>query len=192
MVVNPAFPAKTIAQFITYAKANPGKINMASAGNGTPAHVIGELFNMRFGINMVHVPYRSAPPALTDLLGGQVQVMFDNLTSSIEYIRTGKLRALGVTTAVRSGALPDVPTIAEFLPGFEASGWFGVGAPRGTPADVIAILNREINAGLSNPKIAAQIAELGGTVLIGSPADFGTLNLRRDGEMGPSGQIRWR
>jgi tripartite-type tricarboxylate transporter receptor subunit TctC len=175
MEVNPSVPAKTVPEFIAYAKANPGKVNMASAGSGTPQHVAGELFNMMAGVNMLHVPYRGAAPALTDLLGGQVQVMFDNLTSSIEHIRTGKLRALAVTTAVRSVALLDVPTVGDFLPGFEASGLYGLGAPKGTPAAIIERLNQEINAGLADPKIKARLADLGGTMLPGSPADFGKL-----------------
>ena len=175
MEVNPSVPAKTVPEFIAYAKANPGKVNMASAGSGTPQHVAGELFNMMAGVNMLHVPYRGAAPALTDLLGGQVQVMFDNLTSSIEHIRTGKLRALAVTTAVRSEALLDVPTVGDFLPGFEASGLYGLGAPKATPAAIIERLNQEINAGLADPKIKARLADLGGTMLPGSPADFGKL-----------------
>jgi tripartite-type tricarboxylate transporter receptor subunit TctC len=175
MEVNPSVPAKTVPEFIAYAKANPGKINMASAGSGTPQHVAGELFKTAAGIDLVHVPYRGAAPALSDLLGGQVQVMFDNLTSSIEHIRIGKLRALAVTTTVRSEVLPDVPTVAEFLPGFEASGLYGLGAPKATPAAVIERLNQEINAGLADPKIKARLADLGGTMVPGSPADFGKL-----------------
>ena len=175
MVVNPSVPAKTVPEFIAYAKANPGKINMASAGNGSPSHVAGELFKMMAGVNMVHVPYRGAAPALTDLLGGQVQVMFATMPSSIEYIRAGKLRALAVTTATRSEALPDIPTVGEFVPGYEASAWFGVGAPKNTPAEIVDKLNKEINAGLADPKIKARLADLGGTVLAGSPADFGKL-----------------
>ena len=147
MVVNPSVPAKTVPEFIAYAKANPGKINMASAGIGTAPHVAGELFKMMAGVDMVHVPYRGAAPALTDLLGGQVQVMFDTMPASIEYIRAGKLRALAVTTATRSEALPDIPTVGEFVPGYEASGWYGVGAPKNTPAEIIDKLNKEINAG---------------------------------------------
>ena len=175
MVVNPSFPAKTVPEFIAYAKANPGKINMASAGNGTRAHVAGELFKMMTGVNMVHVPYRGAAPALTDLIGGQVQVMFDTMPSSIEHIRAGKLRALAVTTATRSEALPDMPTVGEFVPGYEASAWYGVGAPKDTPAEIVDKLNKEINAALADPKIKARLADLGGTVLPGSPADFGKL-----------------
>jgi tripartite-type tricarboxylate transporter receptor subunit TctC len=175
MVVNPSVPAKTVPEFIAYAKANPGKINMASTGNGTQPHVSGELFNMMAGVNMVHVQYRGAPPALTDLLGGQVQVYFASSTISIEHIRAGKLRALAVTTAKRSEALPDIPTVGDFLPGYETSLWFGVGAPKNTPAEIIDKLNKEINAGLADPKIKAAVADMGGTVLTGSPADFGKL-----------------
>src|SRR5262249_25508281 len=145
MEVNPAFPAKTVPEFIAYAKANPGKVNMASAGVGAPAHIAGEMFKMLTGINMVHVPYRSAGPALTDLIGGQVQVYFDALPSSIEYVRSGRLRGLAVTSGSRSDALPELPTVGEFVPGYEANGVYGVGAPRSTPAEVVAILNREIN-----------------------------------------------
>jgi tripartite-type tricarboxylate transporter receptor subunit TctC len=175
MEVNPSVPAKTVPEFIAYAKANPGKLNMASAGNGTPQHVSGELFKMMAGINITHVPYRGSAPALTDLLGGHVQVMFDNMTSSLEYIRAGKLRPLAVTTATRSEVLPDIPTVGDFVPGFEASAQFGLGAPRNTPVDVIEKLNKEINAGLADPKIKARLADFGGTVLALSPADFGKL-----------------
>jgi tripartite-type tricarboxylate transporter receptor subunit TctC len=172
MVVNPSVPAKTVPEFIAYAKANPGKISMASAGSGAPSHVTGELFKMMASVDMVHVPYRSGGPALTDLLGGQVQVYFASTVASIEYIKTGRLRALAVTTATRLEALPDVPTMAEFLPGYEATGWVGIGAPKDTPADIIDKLNREINAGLADPKMKARLADLGGTVLALSPADF--------------------
>ena len=175
MEVNPSVPAKTVPEFIAYAKANPGKINMASAGIGAAPHVSGELFKMMTGVDMVHVPYRGAAPALTDLLGGQVQVMFDTMPSSIEYIRAGKLRALAVTTATRSEALPDIPTVGDFVPGYEASAWYGVGAPKNTPAEIVDKLNKEINAGLADPKMKARLADLGGTVLAGSPADFGKL-----------------
>jgi tripartite-type tricarboxylate transporter receptor subunit TctC len=175
MEVNPSFPAKTVPEFIAYAKANPGKVNMASAGIGAPAHVAGEMFKMLTGINMVHVPYRSAGPALTDLIGGQVQVYFDALPSSIEYVRSGKLRGLGVTAASRSAALPDIPTVSEFVPGYEANGVYGVGAPRNTPAEIVDRLNREINGGLTDAKLKARLAELGATVIPGSPADFGKL-----------------
>ena len=175
MEVNPSVPAKTVPEFIAYAKANPGKINMASGGNGTTLHVSGELFKMMTGVNMVHVPYRGAGPVLIDLLGGQVQVTFDTMPSSIEYIRAGKLRALAVTTAIRSEALPDVPTVGEFVPGYEASTWYGVGAPKNTPAEIIDKLNKEINAGLADPKIKARLADLGDIGLALSPADFGKL-----------------
>jgi tripartite-type tricarboxylate transporter receptor subunit TctC len=175
MVVNPTLPAKTVPEFITHAKANPGKLNMASGGNSVPSHVAGELFKMMAGIDMVHVPYRGSAPALTDLLAGQVHVMFDAMPSSIEHIRSGKLRPLAVTTMARSDVLPDIPTIGDVLPGFEASTWFGVGAPRNTPPEIVDKLNKEINTGLADPKIKARISDLGGTVLAGSPADFGKL-----------------
>jgi tripartite-type tricarboxylate transporter receptor subunit TctC len=175
MVINPSLPAKTVPDFIAYAKANPGRVNMASAGTGAPSHVSGELFKMMAGVNMVHVPYRGGGPAVTDLLGGQVQVMFVPPPTSIEHIRSGKLRALAVTTATRSDALPDIPTVAEFVPGYEASNWYGVGIPKNTPAEIIDKLNKEINAGLADPKLRARLADLGGTVLAGSPADFGKL-----------------
>src|SRR5262252_9201381 len=171
VVVHPSVPAKTIPEFIAYAKANPGRINMASAGNGTPQHVVGELFKMMAGVDMVHVPYRGGAPATTDLLGGQVQVIFSPLPESIEHIRAGKLRPLAVTTATRLEVLPDIPTVEDFLPGYEASGWQGIGAPRNTPAEIIDKLNKEIGVGLADPKINART--LGGTVLAGSPADFG-------------------
>jgi len=173
MVVNPLVPTKTVPEFIAYAKANSGKISMASAGIGSGSHITGELFKMMTGVNLVHVPYRGLAPALSDLLGGQVQMTFASMPSSIEYIRAGKLRALAVTTATRSEVLPDVPTVGEFVPGYEASGWYGVGAPKGTPAEVIDKLNREINAALADPNMKARLADLGGTVLAGSPADFG-------------------
>jgi tripartite-type tricarboxylate transporter receptor subunit TctC len=173
MAVNPSFPAKTVPEFIAYAKANAGKINMASPGNGTPSHVAGELFKMMAGVNMVHVPYRGGAPALNDLLGGQVQVMFS--AGSIEYIRTGKLRALAVTTMTRLESLPDTPTVGDFVSGYEASGFNGMVAPRGTPPELIDKLNREINAWLTSPGIKARYADLGHTVLMGSPADFGKL-----------------
>ena len=174
-VVHPSVPAKTIPEFIAYAKANPGKINMASSGNGVPSHVAGELFKMMAGVDMVHVPYRGSAPALTDLMSGQVQVMFDPLPSSIEHIRAGRLRPLAVTTTTRSDVIPDVPTVGDFLPGYEASTWFGVGVPRNTPAEIVNKLNNEINAALANPKIKARLTDLGGTVLAGSPAGFGKL-----------------
>jgi len=175
MAVNPSVPAKSVPEFIAYAKANPGKLNMASPGNGTSLHVVGELFKMMTGVNMVHVPYRGGGPALTDLLGGQVQVYFTGTVSSIEYIKTGRLRALAVTTATRSEALPDVPTVSEFVPGYEASGWFGVGAPKSTPTEIIDKLNNEVNAALADPKMKARLADVGGSALSGSPADFGKL-----------------
>jgi tripartite-type tricarboxylate transporter receptor subunit TctC len=175
MVVNPSFSAKSVPEFIAYAKADPGKITMASSGNGSSTHVAGELFKMMTGIDMVHVPYRGTGPAITDLLGGQVQVMFPPAASPIAFIRSGKLRALGVTTSTRSEALPDIPTIGDFVPGYEASAWYGVGAPKNTPAEIVEKLNKEINAGLADPKMKARLADLGGTVLLGSAADFGKL-----------------
>jgi tripartite-type tricarboxylate transporter receptor subunit TctC len=175
IVVQPSFPAKTVLQFIAYAKANPGRINMASPGNGTANHLSGELFKMMAGINMLHVPYRGAAPAIADLLGGQVQVMIDNGPSSIEYIRMGKLRALAVTTATRWEALPDVPTVADFLPGYESSTWNGFGAPRNTPTEIIAKLNNEINAALADPKIRTRLANLGGAPLSMTPVDLASL-----------------
>jgi len=175
MVVNPSLPAKTVSEFLAYVRANPGKVNMASGGIGSAAHVAGELFQMMSGANMTHVPYRGVPPALNDLLGGQVEVMFSNLPATIEHIRTGRLRALAVTTATRSEALPDLPTVAEFLPGYEASIFYGVGAPKGTPAEIVGKLNREINAALSEPGTVTRLAELGGAVLTGTPAEFGKL-----------------
>jgi tripartite-type tricarboxylate transporter receptor subunit TctC len=175
MVVNPSVPAKTVPEFIAYAKANPSKLNMASGGVGVPSHVAGELFQMMAGIKMLHVPYRGSAPAMTDLLAGQVQVLFDALPTSLGYIRSGKLRALAVTTARPSDVLPGVPTVAEFLPGFEASTWFGVGAPKATPPEIVDKLNNVINAGLADPKIKARIIDLGGTILPGTPADFGKL-----------------
>src|SRR5262249_49890604 len=175
MVVNPSIPAKTVREFIAYAKANPGKISMASAANGTPSHVSGELFKMMTGVNMVHVPYRGGGPALVDLLSGQVQVMFPTMSSSIEYVRAGKLGALAVTSATPSEALPQLPAVSNFVRAFEAPFWTGTGAPKTTPTDVVDKLNKEINAGLADPKIKARLAVLGGTVLPGSPADFGKL-----------------
>jgi len=175
MVVNPSVPAESVPEFLTYAKANPGKLNMGSAGTGAGSHVAGALFKMMAGVDMVHVPYRGAGPALTDLIAGQVQVYFGTTVASIEYIRAGRLRALAVTTATRSDALPDVPTVGEFVPGYEASVWYGIGAPKNTPAEIVDKLNKEINAGLADPNIKARLADLGGTVLAGSPADFGRL-----------------
>ena len=173
MEVNPSVPAKTVAEFIAYAKSYPGKVNMASSGNGTSPHAAGELFKLMTGVDLIHVPYRGSPPALTDMLGGQVQVMFDLLPTSIELIRAGKLRALAVTTATRSPALPDVPTVAEFVPGYEASTWQGIGAPRNTPAEAIDTLNREINAGLADPRIKARLGDTGAAPFVGSSAEFG-------------------
>jgi tripartite-type tricarboxylate transporter receptor subunit TctC len=175
MEVNPSVPVRSVPEFIAYAKANPGRINMGSAGVGAPIHVAGELFKMMTGIDMLHVPYRGSGPMLTDLLGGQVHVAFDTLPSSIEHIRSGKLRALAVTTAVRSEALPDVPTVSSFVPGYEASYLNGVGVPRNTPSEIIERLNRDINAGLADPNMKARLADLGGTALVLSPGDFGKL-----------------
>jgi tripartite-type tricarboxylate transporter receptor subunit TctC len=173
MVVNPSVPAKTIPELIAYAKANPGKINKASGQIGGPAHVSGELFKMMTGTDMLLVSYRGGGPALVDLLGGQVQVMFATTVSSIGYIRSGRLRALAVTAATRSDALPDIPTVGEFVPGYEASYWAGIGAPKATPAEIVEKLNKEINAGLADSKLKARFADLGATVFVGSPADFG-------------------
>ena len=175
MVVNPSVPAKTVPEFIAFAKANPGKISMASAGNGTTPHVAGELFKMMAGVDLIYVPYRGNGPAITDLLGGQVQVLFAGAPESIEHIRAGRLRPLAVTDTTRLEVLSDIPTVAEFVPGYEASAWFGVGAPRNTPAEIIHSLNKEINAALADPNMKARLADLGGTVLAGSPADFGKL-----------------
>jgi len=175
MVVNPSVPAKSVPEFIAYAKANPGKVNMASAGTGAPSHVTGELFKMMAGVDMAHVPYRSGGPALTDLLGGQVQVYFGTTVSSIEYVRAGRLRALAVTAATRSDALPSIPAMAEFVPGYESTSWVGIGAPKNTPVEIVDKLNKEINAGLADPFMKARLVDLGGTVLAGSPADFGKL-----------------
>ena len=175
MEVNPSVPAKTVPEFIAYAKANPGKLNMASFGNGNISHVCGELFKMMTGVNMLHVPYRGAGPALADLLGGQVHVCFGGVISAIEYIRAGRLRALAVTTASRLEALQDIPSLSEFLPGYEATDWKGIGMPRTTPPEIIDKLNKEINAGLADPKLKARFAELGSPVLPGSPTDFGKL-----------------
>ena len=172
MVVNPAVPANTVPEFIAYAKANPGKINMASAGNGTVPHVAGELFKFMTGVDLVRVGYRGGGPALVDLMGGQVQVMFEPTLSTIGYIRAGKLRALAVTSATRSAALPDVPTVGEFVPGYEATAWFGIGAPRNTPADIVDKLNGEINAGLADAKMKERLADMGGEPMPMSLADF--------------------
>jgi tripartite-type tricarboxylate transporter receptor subunit TctC len=173
MEVNPTFPAKTVPEFISYAKANPGKINMATAGPGSMLDVYGQLFKMMAGVEMVSVPYRGAPPAITDLLGGRVQVVFDTFAASIEFVRAGKLRALGVTTATRSPALPDVPPLADFLPGYDASTWLGIGAPKDTPPDIVDTLNKEINAALADPAMEARIANFGYTVFASSPTGFG-------------------
>jgi tripartite-type tricarboxylate transporter receptor subunit TctC len=175
MEVNPSFPAKTVPEFIAYAKANPGKVNMASAGTGNVTHMWGELFKLMAGVDLQHVPYRGEAPAITDLLGGQVDVLFGGLPAAVEHVRAGRLRALAVTTATRSQALPNTPTIGDFLTGYEASAWYGVGAPRNTPTEIIDKLNREINLSLGDPKIMARFAELGFTALTGSSADFGKL-----------------
>jgi tripartite-type tricarboxylate transporter receptor subunit TctC len=175
IVVNPSVPARSVPEFIAYVKANPRKLNMASGGTGTGAHIAGELFKMMAGVDMVHVPYRSAGPAYNDLLGGQVQVIFATTVASIGYIRAGRLRALAVTAATRSEMLPDLPTVGKFVPGYEASTWFGVGAPRNTPTEIVDKLNTEINAALADPKMRARLAELGVTALPGSPADFNKL-----------------
>ncbi len=175
MEVNPSVPVKTVPEFIAYAKANPGKISYASGGVGTPQHVSAELFKMLTGVEMVHVPYRGAAPAVADLLGGQVQVMIDTTPASMPHIRSGRLRPLAVTTAARTDVLPDLPTVAEFVPGYEATSWFGIGAPKDTPPEIIGRLNKEINAGIADPRIKARLVDLGGTVLPGSPADFGKL-----------------
>ena len=175
MVVHPSVPARTVPEFIAYAKTNPGKTNMASSGNGTSPHVAGELFRMMTGIDTVHVPYRGAAPALTDLIAGQVQVYFATAPTVLEYIDTGKLRLLAVTTAMPSDALPNIPTVGEFVPGYEASAWYGVGAPMNTPTEIIDKLNSEINAALGDPQIKTRLAHLGGTALAGPPADFGKL-----------------
>jgi tripartite-type tricarboxylate transporter receptor subunit TctC len=175
MVVNPSAPAKTVPEFIAYAKTNPGKVNMASAGNGSSQHLSGELFKMMTGADMVHVPYRGGGPALTDLLGGQVQVYFASIASSVEYIRAGRLRALAVTAATRSEALPDIPTMSEVVPGYEASAFYGLGAPKNMPAEIIDKLNKEINAGLAHNKLKARLADLGIVPLSMTPSDFGKL-----------------
>jgi tripartite-type tricarboxylate transporter receptor subunit TctC len=173
MVVNPSLPVHTVAEFIAYAKANPGKINMGSAGVATTSHLAGELFKAMAGVDLVHVPYRGAAPAITDLIGGQLQVVIDAMISTLPHIQSGQLRALGVTTAQRSGVLPNLPTIAETVPGYEAIIWYGVGVPQGTPVEVIRKLNREINAGLASPKIKSQLAELGSTPIVATPEEFG-------------------
>jgi tripartite-type tricarboxylate transporter receptor subunit TctC len=175
MLVNQSVPAKTVPEFIAYVKANPGKVNMSSAGIGSTGHLAGEFFKMMAGVEFTHVPYRGNAPALSDLLGGQVQVLFASLSSSIEYVRTGKVRGLAITSATRSEAAPDLPAVAEFFPGYEVSSWYGIGSPRNTPADVIETLNREVNAGLADAKLKAQLADQGGIVMAGTPAAFGKL-----------------
>jgi tripartite-type tricarboxylate transporter receptor subunit TctC len=175
VVVHPSVPAATIPEFIAYAKANPGKINYGSAGSGTPQNITCELFKMMTGVNLVHVPYRGGAPATTDLVGGHIQVIFAPVSEAIEHVKAGKLRALAVTTAARLDVLPDVPAMAEFVPGYEASGFAGVGAPKGTPPEIITMLNKELNAGLADSKVKARIVELGGTVLGGTPAEFAAI-----------------
>src|SRR5262249_31720695 len=175
MEVHPSVPAKTVPEFMAYAKANPGKVTMASAGTGSATHLTGELFKMMTGLNILHVPYRGSGPALIDLIGGQVQLMFDTVPGSIEHIRGGRLRALAVTGAARSDVLPDIPTVGDFVTGYESSGWFGVAAPKNTPTKIIDKLNKEINVALTEPRIKARIADLGGTVFAGSPSDFSKL-----------------
>jgi tripartite-type tricarboxylate transporter receptor subunit TctC len=182
--VHPSLPAKTVPEFIAYAKANPGKVNMGSGGNGVASHMSGELFKMMAGVNLTHVPYRGEALALADLLGGQVQVVFGTLPGSIELIRGGKLRALAVTTATRSQALPDLPTVGDFVPGYEASSWWGIGAPKNTPPNIIEKLNSEINAALADSRMKARLADLGGAVLPGSPADFGDLVIEETSKWG--------
>ena len=188
--VNPSSPVKTVPEFIAYAKANPDAINMGSAGTGTPQHISGELFRMMTGANMTHVPYRGEAPAIADLMGGQVQAMFGTLPGSIEYIRAGKLLALGVSMPAPLDALPDVPTIAQSVPGYEANGWIGLGAPKETPAAVVDRLNAEINAGLADPKLKARLADLGAIIGGGSPADFLRIHRGRDGDPGEGRQVR--
>jgi tripartite-type tricarboxylate transporter receptor subunit TctC len=173
MEVHPSFPAKAVSEFITYAKANPGKVNYGSAGVGSSLHMAGELFKLMAGVELIHVPYRGSPPALTDLLAGQLQLMFSPLPPSVEYVRSGRLRALAVTTAARSQALPDVPVVGDFVPGYEASAWYGIGAPKSTPSWIVDRLNVEINAGLADPKLKARLSELGSIPFAGSPSDFG-------------------
>jgi tripartite-type tricarboxylate transporter receptor subunit TctC len=175
ILLNPSVPATTVPEFIAYAKANPGKVSMASAGNGSAPHMAGELFKMMAGVNLVHVPYRGQGQALTDLLGGDVQVLFATTPGTTDYIRTGKLRALAVTTAVRADVLPELPTVADFVPGYEASQWYGLAAPKNTPAEIVGKLNREINAAIADPGMKARLAAIGGEPLPGSPAEFGRL-----------------
>jgi tripartite-type tricarboxylate transporter receptor subunit TctC len=190
MEVNPKVPANSVAEFIAYAKANPGKINWASSGNGTSVHLSGELFKIMTGIDLTHVPYRGSAPALTDMISGTVQVMFDNMPSSLPHIQAGKLRALGVTTTARSDALPNVPTVAETVPGYEASAFFGMSMPKGTPAEVIEKLNREINAGLADPGVKARLAELGGILMPGNPCAVRSGDYGGNREMGQGHQDR--
>ena len=193
MAVNASFPAKTVPEFIAYAKANPGKINQGSSGNGTTQHLAGELFKTMTGVDFVHVPYKGAAQAIADLLGGQVQVLFEPLPASIQHIKSGKLRALAVTSATRSEALPDVPTVGEFVPGYEASGWNGVCAPKNTPTEIIEKLNKVINAGLADPKLKARLTDLGATTLAGSSADFRKLIVQETEKWGKvirAGNIR--
>jgi tripartite-type tricarboxylate transporter receptor subunit TctC len=173
--VHPSVPAKSVPEFVAYSKANPGKINFGSSGNGSAPHIAGELFKMMAAVDLVHVPYRGDQPAITDLLGGRIQVFFSVMASSIEHIKAGRLRGLAVTTSTRSEALPEIPTLGEFVPGYEVHGWNGIGAPKNTPAEIIDMLNKQINAALADPKLKARLADLGGTPLVGSPADFGRL-----------------
>jgi tripartite-type tricarboxylate transporter receptor subunit TctC len=175
VVVNPNVPVKTIPELIAYAKENPGKLNMASSGNGSTIHMSGELFKMMTGVNMIHVPYRGGALALTDMVGGQVQVMFDNIPTAAEFVKTGKLRGLAVTGAARSEVLPDLPTVADFVPGYEATSWYGLGAPKGTPTEIVGKLNSEVNTILADPKMKARFLELGAIMLPGTPAEFGKL-----------------
>ena len=182
--MNPLFPANSVPEFIAYAKANPGKVNMASAGTGNVTHMWGELFKLMAGVDLQHVPYRGEAPAITDLLGGQVDVLFGGLPAVVEHVRAGRLRALAVTTATRTQVLPNIPTIGEFLKGYEASAWYGVGAPRQTPAEIVDRLNREANAGLADPKLKARLADLGGILIAGSPADFGKVIAEDTGRWG--------
>jgi len=189
MEVHPSVPTKTLAEFMAYTKANPGKVNMASAGTGSGSHLTGELFKMMTGLNILHVPYRGSGPALIDLIGGQVQVMFDGVPASIDYIRGGRLRALAVTGATRSDVLPDIPTVDEFVPGYEASFVFGIGAPRNTPVEIVDKLNQAINAGLADPKIRARLADMGGTVLAGLARRVQQTSGRRNREVGRGGEV---
>jgi tripartite-type tricarboxylate transporter receptor subunit TctC len=190
MEVSPSVPLTTVAELITYAKANPGQLAMASAGNGSSSHVAGELFKMMADVDLLHVPYRGAAPALTDLIAGRVQVYFDLMPNSIEQIRAGKVRPLAVTGATRSPAMPAMPTVGEFVPGYEVAAWFGVGAPKGTPAEIVDRLNHEINAGLAAAKMKARLTDLGGTVLTGTPVDFRQAHCRRNREVGQGDQVR--